>query len=99
MKRPAFVGHWVNDIVYSRLAPGTKDKLKEINPRLPSGERKKKHHQHLTEDYGLPELKDHLKKVMVLMDAASSKKSANDIGDDPPPKTIMRRNTRPRREP
>lgn len=74
MKRPAFVGHWVNDIVYSRLAPGIKDKLKEINPRLPSGERKKRHHQHLTEDYGLPELKDHLKKVMVLMDASSSKK-------------------------
>ena len=74
MKRPAFVGHWVNDIVYSRLAPGIKDKLKEINPRLPSGERRKKHHQHLTEDYGLPELKDHLKKVMVLMDASSNKK-------------------------
>lgn len=74
MKRPAFVGHWVNDIVYSRLAPGIKDKLKEINPRLPSGERRKKHHQHLTEDYGLPELKDHLKRVMVLMDASSNKK-------------------------
>ena len=74
MKRPAFVGHWVNDIVYSRLAPGIKDKLKEINPRLSSGERNKKHHQHLTEDYGLPELKDHLNKVMVLMDASSSKK-------------------------
>ncbi len=74
MKRPAFVGHWVNDIVYSRLAPGIKERLKEINPRLPSGDRKKRHHQHLTEDYGLPELKDHLKKVMVLMDASSGKK-------------------------
>lgn len=74
LKRPSFVGHWVNDIVYSRLAPGIKNKLKEINPRLSTGERKKKHHQHLTEDYGLPELKDHLKKVMVLMDASSSKK-------------------------
>ena len=86
MKRPAFVGHWVNDIVYSRLAPGIKDKLKEINPRLPSGERKKKHHQHLTEDYGLPELKDHLKKVMVLMDASSSKKEFEKLLDKSLPK-------------
>lgn len=74
LQRPGFVGHWVNDIVYSRLAPGIKGKLKEINPRLPSGSRKSRHHQHLTEDHGLPELKDHLKKVMVLMDASSSKK-------------------------
>ena len=72
LKRPAFVGHWVNDIVYARLAPGIKTKLKEINPRTEGGSRKNKHHQHLTDD-GLPELKDHLKKVMVLMDAASSK--------------------------
>ncbi len=74
LKRPAFVGHWVNDIVYSRLAPGIKAKLKEINPRISSGERRRRHHQHLSEDYGLPELKDHLKKVMVLMDASSNKK-------------------------
>lgn len=74
VKRPAFVGHWVNDIIYSRLAPGIKDKLKEINPRQASGQRRSKHHQHFTEDYGLPELRDHLKKVMVLMDASGSKK-------------------------
>ncbi len=74
LNRPGFVGHWVNDIVYSRLAPGIKDKLKSINPRLPSGRGKGTHHQHLTEDYGLPELQDHLKKVMVLMDASSNQK-------------------------
>lgn len=74
LKRPAFVGHWVNDIVYSRLAPGIKSKLKEMNPRTETGSRRKKHHQHLTEEHGLPELKDHLKKVMVLMDAAANKR-------------------------
>lgn len=73
LKRPAFVGHWVNDIVYARLAPGIKSKLKEINPRLASGNRANKHHQHFTDDFGLPELKDHLSKVMVLMDASSNK--------------------------
>jgi P63C domain. len=32
LKRPAFVGHWVNDIVYSRLAPGIKKTLQEKTP-------------------------------------------------------------------
>lgn len=70
LKRPAFVGHWVNDIVYDRLVPGARKRLNEINPRLPKGYRKNKHHQHTTEDYGLPELKEHLIKVMAYMDAS-----------------------------
>lgn len=73
LKRPSYVGHWVNDIVYERLAPGIKKKLNELNPRTEKGHRKAKHHQHLTEDHGVPELKEHLVKVMILMDAASSK--------------------------
>jgi len=72
VKRPAFIGHWVNDVVYDRLAPGIKSRLKDLNPREVSGARKKKHHQYFSEDYGLPELKDHLKKVMVLMDASAN---------------------------
>ena len=72
LKRPAFVGHWVNDIIYDRLVPGAKKKLNEINPRLPKGYRKSKHHQHTTEDYGLPELKAHLIRVMAYMDAAAN---------------------------
>lgn len=72
LKRPAFVGHWVNDIIYDRLAPGISEKLKEVNPRNDKGHRKSKHHQHLTESHGVPELREHLSKVMVLMDASSS---------------------------
>lgn len=72
LKRPAFVGHWVNDIVWDRLVPGARKKLNELNPRLPAGYRKNKHHQHTTEDYGLPELKAHLIKVMAYMDAAAN---------------------------
>lgn len=86
VKRPAFVGHWVNDLVYSRLAPGIQAKLKEINPRRESGSRKNKHHQHFTEDHGLPELRDHLKKVMVLMDASSSRKEFERLLDKSLPK-------------
>ena len=74
LKRPAFVGHWVNDIVYDRLAPGIREKLNKINPRIKeTGRRKGTHTQHLTEDYGVPELRTHLDKTMVLMDAASNK--------------------------
>lgn len=72
IKRPSFVGHWVNDVVYSRLAPGIAQKLKELNPRDDKGNRKNKHHQHLSEDHGLSELREHLSKVMVLMDAAAN---------------------------
>ena len=72
LKRPSFVGHWVNNIVYDRLAPGISTKLKEINPRTGSGHRKSKHHQHLTEDAGVPELKEHINKVMLLMDVSVS---------------------------
>jgi len=72
LKRPAFVGHWVNDIVYDRLLPGARKKLKELNPRLPSGRRKHMNHQFTTEDYGLPELKAHLIRVMAYMDAAAN---------------------------
>lgn len=72
LNRPAFVGHWVNDIVYDRLVPGARRKLDKLNPRLPAGYRKNKHHQHATEDYGLPELKAHLIRVMAYMDAAAN---------------------------
>ena len=72
LQRPSFVGHWVNDIVYDRLAPGIRKKLKELNPKTEKGHRKFKNHQFLTEDHGVPELKEHITKTMVLMDAASN---------------------------
>lgn len=71
-KKPSYVGHWTNDIIYDRLAPGVKDALKEINPRLLSGFRGRKHHQHLTRDYGHPELTDLLSNVIFLMKSCTS---------------------------
>jgi len=72
LSRPSFVGHWVNDIVYERLAPGIRKKLKELNPKTEKGNRRFKNHQFLTEDHGVPELREHLSKTMVLMDASAS---------------------------
>ena len=65
--RPSYIGHLTNDIVYSRLAPGVLKKLRELNPRVESGRRKRLHHQHMTRDYGDPALKEHLSNVIFLM--------------------------------
>lgn len=67
-KKPQYVGHWTNDIIYSRLAPGVKEELKKKNPReTGASSRKRKHHQYLTPDYGHPELKQLLSNVVFLM--------------------------------
>jgi hypothetical protein len=66
-KKPMSVGHWTNDIVYSRLQPGIVKKLREVNPKTESGTRARKHHQHFTEEIGVPELKEHLSNVTFLM--------------------------------
>jgi len=71
VKRPGVIGHYTNDFIYDRLAPGALKKLKELNPKTDKGHRKDNHHQFFTQDYGVPELKSHLEKVMFLMDAAA----------------------------
>ena len=71
--RPRQVGHWTNDIVYSRLQPGILKELKKKNPAQgPEGRRLRKHHQHFTSDYGKPELRDHLSNVVFLMKACNT---------------------------
>jgi hypothetical protein len=70
LPRPQFVGHWVNDVVYARLAPGILEELKKRNPRKATGNRQFKHTQFLSEGDGVPELKEHLIKAMTIMDMA-----------------------------
>lgn len=41
------LGHYTDDIVYRRLAPGVFDELKQMNPILPAGYRAHKHHSFL----------------------------------------------------
>jgi hypothetical protein len=70
VKRPGFIGHDTNNLIYDRMSPGILKKLQELNPKAEAGRRKDKHHQFFTRDYGLPELRDHIKNVMFLLDAA-----------------------------
>lgn len=69
-KRSPQIGRDTNDIVYERLAPGVLDELRRLNPTLPAGYRRKRHHQWFTPDLGHPKLKEHLAAVMALMRAA-----------------------------
>lgn len=64
-QKPGVVGKYINDIVYSRIAPNLLQELRERNPSL-NGKRPKKHHQYLTADFGHPKLKEHLSGVMAL---------------------------------
>ena len=71
-KRPAVIGHYTNDFVYARLAPGLLDELRKRNPVLPHGWRRNRHHQWFTEEYGHPALKDHLVGIVALMRGAAT---------------------------
>lgn len=67
VNRPQVVGHYTNDIVWDRLAPGVRDELEKNNQKDASGKRLAKHHQWLTEDVGHPALQEHLIGVIAIM--------------------------------
>lgn len=69
---PQYVGHWTNNLIYRRLAPGVLDDLRRKNPRDASGNRRTRHHQWLTEDIGHPKLQEHIQAVIALMRASDS---------------------------
>lgn len=69
-KGPRVLGHYTNDLVYKRLAPGVLDELRSKNPTMPYGTRKNKHHQWFTPDPGYIKLNQHVAAVMALMRAA-----------------------------
>ena len=70
IKRPKVVGRWTNDMIYSRMAKGVLEELRRLNPTLPSGERKWRHHQWFKPYPGYTKLNQHIAAVMALMRAA-----------------------------
>ena len=72
VKRPQIIGHYTNDLVYDRIAPGVLAELRERNPALPQGWRKNRHHQWFTPEFGHPKLRMHIEGVTALMRAAGS---------------------------
>ena len=71
-KRPQIIGKDTDDIVYDRLAPGVKQKLKSLTPRDDKGRLKHKLFRWLTDDVGDPKLREHLHAVVALMKAADT---------------------------
>jgi hypothetical protein len=65
--RPPVLGHWTNNIIYKRIAPGVWGELKRRTPKTASGNLKHKLFQLLTEDVGHPKLREHLAGVVMLM--------------------------------
>jgi hypothetical protein len=59
-KKPQVLGHYINDYVYSRLAPHILSELRVLNPKNEKGNRKGKYPQWISVDYGHPMLKEHL---------------------------------------
>ncbi len=63
-KMSPIMGNIVNDLVYSRLAPGVLDELRKRNPVTEKGYRENQHFQHLTRDVGHPSLTNHLRELI-----------------------------------
>ena len=71
-RRPGIVGHYINDLVYSRLGAGVLEELQRKNPVGPGGRRKAKHTQWLTDDIGHPALAQHMFALIGFMRAEDS---------------------------
>ena len=71
VKRPSVIGHYTNNIVYKRLAPGVLDELRKKCPVI-DGRRKQKLFRWLTGDVGHPKLRSHIDGVLALMRVSDS---------------------------
>lgn len=69
-QKPQWIGHIINDLVYSRLGPEVLYYLRKLNPKNNKGNRPAKHHQYTSPEIGLPKLKEHLN-LLVAFGAAS----------------------------
>jgi len=65
-QKPQWIGHHINDFVYSRIAPKVLTELRKINPKNEKGNRKGKHPQYISTDFGHPKLKEHLASLIAL---------------------------------
>lgn len=72
VNRPQYVGKLTNEIIYQRLAPGLLSELKKRTPKDEKGNTAWRMHQWLTEDFGVPKLREHLFGVLALMRASST---------------------------
>lgn len=65
-QKPGVIGTYINDFVWSRLAPSVLEELNRINPKTEKGYRKYKNPQFINPDFGHPLLKQHLSALIAL---------------------------------
>lgn len=63
--RYSVVGHYTNNLVFDRMAPGLLNELRVKTPKNEKGHRPDRMHQWLTEDVGNPMLAQHLHSLMM----------------------------------
>ena len=73
-QHPGYVGKFINQYVYEALPEDVLERLRAVNPRNSSGNRVRRHQQHLTEEQGVTHLEDQIKETVTLMELADSKK-------------------------
>ena len=75
--RPKFFASLTNKLIYKELAPGVLEELQRLNPILENGNRSKKHHQLLSENFGVIKLREQITRVVTLLEVAQSKDHFN----------------------
>jgi P63C domain len=78
-KKNSHLGKLINKYVYDQLPPGVLAELRRLNPPSPSGYRRYKHHQFLTQSIGHPHLDRQIIKVLTLMEAASDRREFDEM--------------------
>jgi hypothetical protein len=83
LKRPQYLGKFTNEYVYKQLPKGVLEELRKKNPITEKGNRRRRHHQHLSNEVGIPHLDRHLTKLITVMelseDTESFKKNFNRV--------------------
>jgi hypothetical protein len=72
VKRPSYLGQFTNKYIYKLMPPGVLGELKKKNPITQKGYRERRHHQHLTENIGIPHLDRHITKVITIMELSKN---------------------------
>lgn len=68
-RRPQWMGHITNNLIYDRMLPNLRQTLAELNPADAKGNRSHRHHQHLT-DTGSPHLDEQIRTIITLAKAS-----------------------------
>jgi hypothetical protein len=72
-QHPGYVGKFINRTVYEQMPEGILDGLREVNPSNASGNRSRRHHQHIRDGQPSEHLDDQIKTIIVLMELSDNK--------------------------